>query len=106
MVIQNAAALIMPAWVQLGKEHKRGIEAMGQRLITMVATVLVLIFAVVPAGILFSIVFFMGYWLVGLAVLPLAALLAALGLILETAIAVLWLGHLFDRFDISLEGTT
>ncbi len=104
LLIQNAAALIMPAWVQLGKEHKRGIEAMGQRLITMAATVLLLLFAVVPAAVLFAVVFLSGYWLVGLAVLPLAALLAALGLLVEAGIAVWWLGRLFDRFDVSLEG--
>ena len=34
VLIQNAAALLMPGWIHLGKDHQQGIEAMGQRLIT------------------------------------------------------------------------
>ena len=49
-VIQNAAALILPGWVQLGKDRQRGVEAMGQNLISMVATVLVLLLSCCPPG--------------------------------------------------------
>jgi hypothetical protein len=103
LLIQNAAALIMPGWMQLGKYHQRGIEAMGQRLITMVATAVALFVAVVPAAIVFAATFFSGYWIFGLAIIPVAALFAAAGMLFETALAVLWLGRLFDGLDISLE---
>jgi hypothetical protein len=103
LLIQNAAALIMPGWMQLGKYHQRGIEAMGQRLITMAATVLALAVAVIPGAILFAAGFFSGYWLLGLAVIPVAALLAAAGLLFEAALAVLGLGRLLERLDVSLE---
>jgi hypothetical protein len=104
VLIQNAAVLILPGWAQLGKDRRRGIEAMGQRLITMAATVLVLVFAEVPAALLFLAVFFLGSLLVGIAILPVAALLASLVLLAEAGVAVYWLGLVYDRFDASVEG--
>jgi len=76
---------------------------MGQRLITLAVTLLVVIFAGVPAAIIFAIAFFAGYWAVGFAIVPPAALLAGLALVVEVAFAVVWLGHLYDRFDVSQE---
>jgi hypothetical protein len=106
VVIQNAAALILPGWVQFGKDRQRGVEAMGQNLISMVATVLVLTLSLFPAGLIFSIIFIPGYLAgYGLAVLPIAALAAALGMLAEAGFAVFWLGRIYDKFDVSLEGT-
>jgi len=106
VMIQNGAVLLLPGWVQLGKANRQGVEAMGQRLITMVATVLMLVFAVIPAGVLFAIIFFAGYGFIGIGVLPLASLMAALGLLAEAGAGILWLGRLYDRLDVSLEGTS
>ncbi len=102
--IQNAAVLLIPGWVQLGKEQRQGIEAMGQRLITMVANVFILVFAVLPAGLLFAAVYFAGNWLLGWGVIPIAAAVAALVLLAEAGIGIWWMGRLYDRFDVSLEG--
>ena len=104
LLVQNAAALLLPGWVQLGKGRRQGIEAMGQRLISMAATWLLLLCAVLPAAVLFGIVFFAGYRFLGMAILPPASLLAACGLLAEAGLAVLWLGRLFDKFDVSLAG--
>ena len=106
VVIQNAAVMLLPGWVQLGKHRQRGVEAMGQNLIGMVATVLVLLLSLLPAALIFGIVFIPGYLAgFGLAALPVAALLAALGMLVEAALAVFWLGRIYDRFDVSLEGS-
>lgn len=104
VLIQNAAVLIWPGWVELGKGRRQGIEAMGQRMISMVATVLALVFSVIPAAVLFAAIYFLGFWLLGLAVLPIAALVAAAGLLVESAFAILWLSRIYDKFDLSLEG--
>jgi hypothetical protein len=104
VVLQNAVALLWPGWVELGKSRRQGIEAMGQRLITMVATILVFALAEIPAGLVFAAVFFLGFWLLGLTVLPIAALVAALVLLGEAGLAIFWLGRLYDKFDVSLEG--
>jgi hypothetical protein len=103
VLVQNAAVILMPGWVQLGKHHARGVEAMGQRLITMAGTLIILVVAALPAGVLFFAAFFTGYWLIGPGVVPLAALVAALSLLLEAACAIVYLGRVFDRFDASLE---
>jgi uncharacterized membrane protein (DUF485 family) len=103
LLIQNTAALLFPGWMQLGKAQQRGIEATGQRLITMVATAVLLVLAALPPVMAFAAAFFLGHWLIGLAVIPMAALMAALVILAEAWIAVIWMGHLFDRFDPSQE---
>ena len=103
VLIQNAAALLVPGWVALGKAQPQGIEAMGQRMITMIASLVVLLFAVIPGAAVFGFAFLTGYWLLGPAMVPLAALPAAGGLLLEAAVIVAWLGRLFEKFDPSLE---
>jgi len=103
VLVQNAAALILPGWVQLGRQHQRGIEAMGQRLIVTAGTMLVLVLAALPAGVLFTLAFLSGYWLLGIAIIPAAALIAALGLLLEAGFIIAFLGRLYDRFDAALE---
>jgi len=57
----------------------------------------------VPAALLFGAMWFAGYRLIGLAVVPFASMLAAFGLLAEAAIGIIWLGRLFDRFDTSRE---
>lgn len=99
VLVQNAAVLLLPGWMQLGREHQRGVEAMGQRLIAGIATALSLAIAAVPAGLMFLLMWLVGYWLIGMAILPAAALLAAFVLLGEAALGVLWLGRVFDRFD-------
>jgi hypothetical protein len=101
VLIQNAVALIWPGWIELGKANRQGIEAMGQRLITMVATILTLVVAVIPAAIIFGIIYFLGSFMIGAAVMPIAALAAALGLLAEAGFAILWLGRIFEKFDVS-----
>jgi ABC-2 type transport system permease protein len=101
VLIQNAVALIWPGWVELGKGHRQGIEAMGQRLITMAATLLTLVVAVIPASIAFGIVYFLGSFVIGVSVMPIAELAAAMCLLTEAGFAVLWLGRVFDKYDVS-----
>ena len=38
LVIQNAAALVFPAWASLGPERATGFEVLGQRLVWMLGT--------------------------------------------------------------------
>jgi hypothetical protein len=65
--------------------------------------VIILVVAALPAGVLFLTAYFTGYWLIGTGVVPVAASVAALGLLLEAVLAIVYLGRLFDRFDSSLE---
>lgn len=99
VLIQNAAALLLPGWMALDREHERGVEAMGQRLIASIAGVLLLLVAGLPAGIAFAAVYFAGFGVIGPSILPMASLAAALTLGAVAGFGILWLGRLFDRLD-------
>ncbi|PYK98039.1 MAG: ABC transporter permease, partial [Verrucomicrobia bacterium] len=96
-----------PSWVQIGRERVGGIEVLGQRLIFMLGSVLVFAFALVPSAALFGLAFFLAKVLVGMiAAVPLAAVAAAIVLAAEAALAIWWMGRLFERFDLSAESAS
>jgi ABC-2 type transport system permease protein len=103
LLIQNAAVLLFPDWVQTGRAAQRGIEAMGQRLISLAATLVLILIAVVPAALIFGLTFLAGYWIIGVWVVPIASSIAAACLLVEAGLALAWLGRIFDRFDASKE---
>jgi ABC-2 type transport system permease protein len=104
LLVQNGAALAVPGWVHLGRSQQRGIEAMGQRLITTVATVVVLAVAVIPAGAVFAAAYYPARWVLGAyAAIPLAAAVSCCALLFEAAAGIFLLGRMFDALDPSAE---
>jgi hypothetical protein len=104
--IPNAAALAFPAWFQTSKGGGQGIEATGQRLIFMLAQLLVICVALMPAVALSTAMFYLGKKLLGTTVtIPLTAIAAAIVLATEATLGIVLLGWLFDRFDVSAEQT-
>lgn len=97
------SAPLLPGWAQVGKEHQRGMEAMGQRFVSGILTSLSLLIAVVPAALLFLVLGVTGYRLIGLAIVPIASFVAGCALPAEAALATLWIRRPFDRFDVSKE---
>jgi hypothetical protein len=101
-LLPNAAALIFPAWVQLGKDTPRGFETMGQQLILIFGQILVLALALLPAAAVGAMVWLAVWWLFG-KVLALAVVLSALAgaavLAAEAAAGVHLLGKAFEKFD-------
>jgi putative ABC exporter len=51
-LVQNAAALLFPAWSAIGPDRATGFEATGQRIVTFLGTGIALVVAVLPAVIL------------------------------------------------------
>jgi hypothetical protein len=102
--IPNAAVLLFPAWVQVGKERVHGIEMTGQRIIAIFAQLLVFILALIPAALAFGAAFFLGDMVFAraLAILT-ASASAAVILAAEAALGIGLLGRLFERFDVSSE---
>jgi hypothetical protein len=49
-LVQNAAALLFPAWTAIGPERATGFEATGQRILSFVGTAFALVVAVLPAA--------------------------------------------------------
>jgi hypothetical protein len=102
--VQNAAVVLFPAWLPADGERARGIEALGQRLLTLAGAVVVLLGGLLPAAIVAALVGFALYGVLGVWALPCAGLTAAAGLAFEVALGVMALGRAFDRMDVSSEG--
>jgi putative ABC exporter len=104
MLIQNAAALLYPAWVRLGSGRPGGVEALGQNLLMTIAFVALLALtlalpAAISGGAFLLLRPILGDW----AALPATAL--ALGtMAFEAALIVDWLGRIFERTDPTVAG--
>ena len=87
LLLPNAAALIFPAWVQLGKDTPRGFETMGQQLILMFGQIIVLTLAMLPAALAGSAAYFIAWWLLGKVMAVAAVWRAALAAAARTSAA-------------------
>jgi hypothetical protein len=107
LLIPNAAVLLFPAWFQAGKDAPQGIEATGQRLIFALGQFLAFVIALLPAGVVFAVVFLVIAQFFGapLLAVPVASLAATVVLVIEAAAGLFLLGKLFERFDLSAEPT-
>lgn len=56
LLVQNAAALLFPAWSAIGPDRATGFEATGQRILTFIGTAFALLVAVLPAAVLGALV--------------------------------------------------
>lgn len=97
--IHNGTALLFPAWVRLGVEPGR-FEAMGQNMLTMGATTLAALVALVfPIG-LGALAFWLthgfGVWIA----LMTGVLTGVAVLIAELGPALYWLGSVFERIEV------
>ena len=101
LTIHNAAALLFPAWVPLGRQRPRGLDAMGQRLIMLGATWLLLIVSVIPGALAGAIVWFALRVFVGAAALVPAALACASIVGVEVLVATEALGPAYERLDVT-----
>jgi ABC-2 type transport system permease protein len=96
---QNALALLYPGWVRIGDHYAGGMETVGQNLLTLVGTVLLLAIAAVPP-LLAAAAVGAPLLLVSAAIALPAALAAALAAVAgEVLLCTRWLGRLYDRLD-------
>jgi hypothetical protein len=107
LLIPNAAVLLFPSWFQAGKDGPQGIEATGQRLISLLGQLLAFLIALIPASIIFVVVLLVARLvLIGIAAaISLGLASAALVLAAEAAFGLLLVGWLFERLDLSTETT-
>jgi len=104
-LIQNAAALVFPAWVTLGPGRAAGVEMIGQRMLTMIGSLLLMLLAFLPAAVVAAVAVAIagvagvdGVWR---AVPGAIGLTVTLGF--EGMLAVAWLGRVFERSDPAAE---
>ena len=105
LLIPNAAVLLFPSWFQSGKDAPQGIEATGQRLIFAIGQFLAFAVSLVPAAVVFAVLFFLIKFATGgmLLAIPAASAAATVVLLVEAWFGILWLGWAFERFDVSSE---
>jgi ABC-2 type transport system permease protein len=100
LMIHNAVALLFPAWVPLGNQRPRGLDAMGQRLIMLGATWLLLIISMLPGAMAGGIVWFALQHFVGAAALVPAALVCTGIVGIEVLAASEAIGPAYERLDV------
>ena len=96
--IQNAAALMFPAWVQLGVRNP-GIESFGQSVLSSFGVVLVLGISLLVPVVAGALVWAFTQSLYGDVTIVAAVLAGICVLAAEVALAVLPLGSLFERTE-------
>ena len=99
--VQNALALFFPAWIALGNQRTRGIDAMGQRLIMLAAIIVALALFAVPGAIAGGIAWLVLHNLLGAGVFILAAVLFAGVVLTEVMVATELLGPVWERMDLT-----
>jgi hypothetical protein len=107
LTVQNAAALLFPDWVRFGPgQHGGGVEAMGQNMLTMLLSVLLLALAVLPGAIVGGGAGYVLYLRLGISGAAIGFALALAVLAAELWFLVAWLGRMFERTEISATGLT
>jgi hypothetical protein len=99
LTVHNAVAIIFPAWVPLGNQRPRGLDAMGQRLIMLGATWLFLAVMALPGVIAGGIVWFALGRFLGPAALVAAAAVCGATIAVEVLAGTEALGPAYDRMD-------
>jgi len=100
LTIHNASALLFPAWIPVGGQRPRGLDALGQRLIMLTATLLLLVAMILPGAIAGTIVAFAFLRFMGAAAFVPAALVCAVIMIVEVLVATEALGPAYEKLDL------
>jgi len=104
LTIVNAAAVLLPAWQPGPGKVQQGVEVMGQRILFVAGQLLVMLLMVLPAVAVAALAFGLAHLFVPNAIAAgIAVLLAAAALAVEVGLAIFWLGHRFEKLDLSTE---
>jgi len=99
--VHNVATILFPAWVQLGTQRTRGIDAMGQRLIMLVAIVVSLALYALPGAVAGGVIWLIFHRLVGDLVFVPASIAFAVVVLVEVVATTELLGPAYDRIDVT-----
>lgn len=105
LLIRNALVVLLPGWVIRSGEDQRGFAVVGQRLVMFAGNLLVLLFTLIPAAILFIPAFVLSrmYFHGSAAVLAVATVPSVALLIFEVWMGIKFLGAQFDKIDVTTE---
>jgi ABC-2 type transport system permease protein len=99
-VVHNAVAVFFPAWVPIGRQRVRGVDAMGQRLIMLAGIIASLLVFALPGALVGAIVWFAFERMLGPAVLVPATALFTVIVLMEVLVATELLGPAYERLDL------
>ncbi len=100
LVLHNGVALLYPDWVAAPPAASRGVEMLGQRLITVFGTLALLSVALLPAAVVAALATWLA-WPLGAVAPLLGGVLACAAIGVELWLGVMLLGRLYDRYDVS-----
>ena len=100
LLIQNAAAVLFPAWVPIGNERPRGVDALGQRLILLGGVLLSVALMLLPGAIAGGLIWVVFYRWVGPPILLPSALACSSVVMLEILICTELLAPLYEQLDV------
>jgi ABC-2 type transport system permease protein len=101
VLVQNAAAVLVPGWVTAGRERGGGPEVMGMRMLVLLGNLLALAVLAIPAAVTGGGLTFALWGILGWNAVPIGSLVAAITIAMEAGLAVGLLGKAFDRYDLS-----
>jgi hypothetical protein len=105
-IVHNAVAVFFPAWIPLGRQQSRGVDAMGQRLIMMAGIIVSLLIFALPGALVGGTMWFAVQRILGPVALVPATGLFTLTVLMEVLLATEWLGPAYERLDLlSVERT-
>jgi ABC-2 type transport system permease protein len=99
LVVQNALALMFPAWIELGSARSTGVEVMGQRMLVAGALLTAVALALLPALAVGLALAWLLHAVTGIVFVLPPALVIAAALGVESFLAMAALGRLFERMD-------
>ena len=105
LLVLNAATLFFPAWIRpAASRADAGMEVMGQRLLFVAATLIVVVVALTPATIVSLLLFWIAQLVGPFALAIGVGLVGALAVLIAEVAAGVWLlGARFEGFDLSKE---
>jgi hypothetical protein len=99
--VHNAVTIAFPAWVPLGKQRTRGIDAMGQRLILLAAILVSLVLFALPGAIGAGAVWLIFHRLAGSVVFVGMAIVFSAIVLTEVIVVTELLGPAYERIDVT-----
>jgi ABC-2 type transport system permease protein len=104
LLIQNAVVILLPGWAIQSGEESRGFAVLGQRLVILGGSLVVLLAGLVPAAIVFAPLFYLARrfgsnpFVLAISTAPAIAVL-----VVEIWVSIRFLGNQFDQIDITNE---
>jgi ABC-2 type transport system permease protein len=99
ILIQNANVVLFPAWVPTGQRRAQGIEGLGQNILLLAATLVVLVVGVFPAAAVSGLLGFALFNVIGFVGLVPAGVLFLALVLLEADAVVRALGRVLERTE-------